>query len=51
LAFDESSEGGKTFFALDVARDQLDAFVAGGMRFNDARGVKRDGRVSVTAPG
>src|SRR5712692_2295091 len=42
LCFYEDGEGGKTFFALDVAGNQLDAVVAAGMRFDDAGGVKRN---------
>src|SRR2546428_2297056 len=45
LGLHQSSERGKTLFALDVARNQLDAVVAKGMRFDDARSIKRDGRV------
>src|SRR6266567_1782810 len=45
LGLYQSSERGKALFALDVARNQLDAVVAKGMRFDDARSIKRDGRV------
>src|SRR5260370_15858086 len=42
LSFHEGGEGGETFFALDVAGNQLDAVVAAGMRFDDARSVQRN---------
>jgi len=42
LGFHRGGERGKTLFALDVAGNQLDAVVASGMRFDDARGVKRN---------
>src|SRR6266478_4333203 len=49
LGFHERSERSETFFALDVAGNQLDAVVVAGMRFDDTgsvegnRGVLRDG--------
>src|SRR5713226_4527952 len=51
FGFDERDEGSKTFFALDVAGNQLDAVVAAGMRFDNAGGVKLDRGVHGDRPG
>src|SRR5258708_22050893 len=51
LGIHERGERGKTFFALDVAGNQLDAVVAAGMRLDDARGVSEIAAVTGTGPG
>src|SRR6266850_4240804 len=45
FGFDEGREGSKTFFELDIPRDELDAAVARRMRFDYARSVERDRRI------